>query len=95
MSILGLGNINSTDGNVIGFQDSLSPFNDLPGDEVVIASYEPVANVTPLTDGAMGVGTLDPLAEIDHLTIMDGCNCAACRGFWSGIARMAGFSTDW
>jgi Ca2+-binding RTX toxin-like protein len=30
--------------------------------------------------GDMGTGSLDPLAELTHMTIVAGCGCAACQG---------------
>ncbi|RYF04379.1 MAG: hypothetical protein EOO77_29755, partial [Oxalobacteraceae bacterium] len=85
MSISNLGSNQHTDENVIGSLDTPAHFTRLPGDEVVIGSYDPLANTTPASDDHMyaddtGVGTWDPLSNIDHVTIMDGCNCAACQG---------------
>ncbi|RZT44891.1 Ca2+-binding RTX toxin-like protein [Sphingomonas sp. BK036] len=84
MSIFNLGNGSAGD-NVISSSGSLGYSNRLPGDEVVIGSYDPVANTNTVTDGDMGVremdvGTWDPLAEIDHATIVAGCSCAMCQG---------------
>jgi Ca2+-binding RTX toxin-like protein len=85
MSISNLGSNQHTDENVIGSLDTPAHSTRLPGDEVVIGSYDPLANTTPASDDHMyaddtGVGTWDPLSNIDHVTIMDGCNCAACQG---------------
>jgi Ca2+-binding RTX toxin-like protein len=94
MSNSNLGSRGSADGNVIGSPGSLDYSSRLTGDDVVIGSYDPTANTTPVAGddmgvGVMGVGTLDPLAEIDHVTIMAGCGCAICQGL-----RDAGGTND-
>ncbi|SFO11228.1 DUF4214 domain-containing protein [Sphingomonas sp. OK281] len=78
MNISKLGNTNPDPNHVGGSPEAYS--NRLPGDEVVIGSYDPLAVTTPISDGEMGVGTWDPLADIGHETIMEGCNCAGCQG---------------
>jgi len=56
----------------------------VPTNDVIIGIREPLTETAPLADGNVtsgyGVGTWDPLAEIDHVTITEGCNCAACQG---------------
>ncbi len=80
MTTSNLGNNQLGNHDVMGSLDTPARSNQLPGDEIVIGSYDPSANLTPMPESDMGVGTLDPLAEIDHVTIMDGCGCAACQG---------------
>jgi Ca2+-binding RTX toxin-like protein len=94
MSISNPGSNGSADDNLIGSPESLNYASRLSGDEVVIGSYDPTANTDIVDDGHMGVGvmgggTWDPLAEIDHATIVAGCGCAICQGL-----RDAQGSTD-
>jgi hypothetical protein len=48
MSISDLGSNDPASNNDIGFRDVLAYSNRLPGDEVVIGTYDPLANTTPL-----------------------------------------------
>ena len=66
---------------VIGISDPQVGISDGPGGDVGFDSgTPPVGNVT------LG---WDPLAEMTHVTIMEGCNCPACQGM-----RMAKGGTD-
>jgi Ca2+-binding RTX toxin-like protein len=76
MSISDLGSIALTNDPVIGIRDPLAEVALTPAENLISSSGSDQA---PGSD--MGFGSWDPLAEIDHTTVVAGCGCAACSGF--------------
>ena len=65
---------------VIGIREPVTGIEPTPTDTAGIVPADAFATEDMTPPGDMGPGTLDPLAEISHTTIVTGCNCAICQG---------------
>jgi len=66
---------------VIGIRDPLAEIAPAPAENLVGSSSPTLSGSGHAPGGDVGFGSWDPLAEIDHTTIVAGCGCAACAGF--------------